>query len=84
MELELVIELVPQVPLAVVDAVTVKAVVPPGVVVPFVEIVRVDVVEEFETVVGLNDAVAPVGSVPLNTSAFDVQASLPAQVVVIE
>ena len=47
-------------------------------------IVSVDVVEPFDTVVGLNAALAPVGAVQLITSAFEVQDSLPAHVVVIE
>jgi len=81
--LELVIELVPHPLPAVVDAVTVKGVVDAGVEV-VVEIVRVDVVALFVTVVGLNEAVAPVGAVQLIVRRFDVQlAALPAHVVVI-
>jgi len=61
---ELVTELVPQFPPAVVEAVTVKLVEPTGVE-AVVEIVSVDVVLELETVVGLKEAVAPVGAVQL-------------------
>lgn len=81
--LELGTELLPQLPVPPVDAaVTVNAVVPPGVE-ALVVIVRVDVVLEFETVVGLNEAFAPVGSVPLNTRGMEVQVPLPVHVVVI-
>jgi len=78
----LVIELVPQFPpVPPVDvAVTVKFVEPPGVAFVVV-IVRVDVVVVFETFVGLNEAAAPVGSVPLNTRLTEVQVPLPVQVV---
>jgi len=80
---ELVMELVPQVPVPPVDAaVTVKLVEPAGVE-AVVEIVRVDVVLVFETVVGLNEAVAPVGGVQLIVNGADVQLPAPVQVVVI-
>ena len=63
-------------------AVTVNGVVPPGVV-ALVVIVRVDVVALLVTVVGLNEAVDPVGAVQLIVSGTEVQVPLPVQVVVI-
>lgn len=75
-------EPVAQVPLAVEEAVTVNGVVPPGVVVPLLVIVNVDVGAAVVTVVGLNEATEPVGSEPLKTSAFEVQVAPPVQVAV--
>jgi len=84
LKLVLLTELVPQAPVPpVVDAVTVSPEVVPAGVKPVVEIVSVDVVAEFETVVGLNDAVAPVGSTPFRTKGIDVQEPPPVHVVVI-
>lgn len=81
--LELVIELVPQLPVPPVElAVTVKLVEPAGVE-ALVEIVRVEVAVVLETVVGLNEAVAPVGSVPFRTSGIEVQTGPMDHVVVI-
>ena len=80
----LVIELVPQVPVPPVDvAVTESPVVVAAGVESLVVIVSIDVGELFETVVGLNEAVAPVGSVPLNTRGIEVQVVPPAHVAVI-
>ena len=82
-EPELVIELVPQLPVPPDEvAVTVNGVEPPGVVAAFVVIVRVEVLALLVTVVGLNASPAPVGSVPLNTRGTDVQVPLPLQVTV--
>ena len=81
--LELVIELVPQLPVPPVDAaVTVKLVEPAGVE-PVVEMVSVDVALLFETVVGLKAAVAPAGAVQLIVKGTDVQVPAPVQLVVI-
>lgn len=72
----------PQLPLAVVETVTVKLFVPAGVA-PVVETVRVEVVAALVTVVGLNTPVAPVGS-PLIDNVFVVQVlPLPVHVVLI-
>ena len=80
---ELVIELVPHAPPAVVEAVTVNGVEAAGVA-PVVLIVSVDVVAPFVTVVGPKTAVAPVGAVQLIPRAFEVHVpALPAHVVVI-
>jgi len=79
-----VIALVPHAPVPpVVDAVTVSPDVVPAGVAVVVEIVSVDVVALFETVVGLNEAVAPAGSTPLRTSGIEVQEPAPVHVVVI-
>jgi len=79
----LVTELAPQlapVP-PVVAAVTVKGVVLAGVAVVVV-IVSVEVAAAAVTVVGLNEAIAPVGAVQLIVSGAEVQVPLPAHVVV--
>lgn len=84
LKLALLIELVPQDPVPpVVDAVTVSPVVVPAGVEPVVEIVNVEVVALFETVVGLKEAVAPVGNAPFRTSGIEVQEPDPDHVVVI-
>jgi len=81
--LELVIELVPQLPVPPVeDAVTVNVVDPAGVE-ALVEIVRVEVVALLATVVGLNSALAPVGGVQLIVRGIEVQTGPPVHVVVI-
>ena len=81
--LELVIELVPQFPVPPVElAVTVKFVVPAGVE-EVVEMVSVEVAELLATVVGRNEAVAPVGAVQLIVNGIDVQTAPPDHVVVI-
>lgn len=80
---ELVTELVPHAPVPPVDAaVTVKPVVPAGVDAVVLS-VSVVVVVIFETVVGLNTAVAPVGGVQLIVRGAEVQTPAPVQVVVI-
>ena len=86
LKLELLIELVPHAPVPpVVDAVTVSPlVVPAGVVPVVVVIVSVEVVALFETVVGLNEAVAPAGSVPFRTNGIEVHVPDPVHVVLIE
>ena len=79
---ELVIEFAAVQPVAGLETVTVKGVVPAGVE-AVVVIVRVEPVELLDTVVGLNAAVAPVGAVQLMTIVFEVQVlPEPLQVVV--
>jgi len=84
LELLLVIVLMPQAPVPPVEAaVTVNGVVAAGVE-ALVVIVRVDVVLLFETVVGLNAGLAPVGAVQLIVKGAEVQELVPNQVVLIE
>jgi hypothetical protein len=76
--------LVPQFPVPpVVAAVTVNGVVLDGVL-PSVVMVNVEVVELFETVVGLKVATASIGAVQLIASGAEVQVVLPAHVVLIK
>lgn len=65
-------------------AVTESPVVVPAGVASVVLMVRVDVGTLVETVVGLNEAVAPVGNVPLKTRGTEVQVAPPAHVAVTE